>query len=231
MVAVQSRLPTNLRDPVRLQALQATGLLDTGPEPALDRVTRLVCRSLRMPAALISLVDGERQIFKSAAGIPEPWATRREVPLSHSICRHAVESGEVLLASDTRAVPELHDNPAITELGMIAYAGIPLRDPSGQVLGTLCAIDQQPRQWTLEELGTLHDLAATAEAEVQRSRQAGSVDEAAFRLLVENGWDVVHVLAAEGVVRYVSPAVGMARMPRSWTAPVSCGTRPGGRSG
>lgn len=207
MIAVRSLSPTELHDPLRLQALQATGPLATGDEPALDRMTRLVCRSLNVPAAIISLVDDDRQVFKSAVGIPEPWAGWGETPLSHSICRHAVQSGEELVLSDTRSVPELEGNAAVTELGMIAYAGIPLRAASGQVLGTLCAIDHQPRKWTVQELEILRDLAAVTQAEVQRPRQGGAVGEGDFRLLVENGWDVVHILDANGVVRYVSPAV------------------------
>ena len=73
-----------VRDPVRLSTLRRLCLLDTPPEEALDRLGRLATRVLRAPVALVSLVDSDRQFFKSAVGLPEPWATLRETPLSHS---------------------------------------------------------------------------------------------------------------------------------------------------
>ena len=94
-----------LRDERRLAALWRTGLLDTPPEQVFDRLTRLVRRLLGTPVALVSLVDADRQFFKSAVGLPEPWAARRETPLSHSFCQHVVATGrnakpELVAAAD-----------------------------------------------------------------------------------------------------------------------------------
>ena len=129
-------------------ALQATGLLDSDIDPAFDRHARLAAQVLNAPVALVSLVDADRQFFKSCLGLPEPWATKRGTPLSHSFCQHAVASREPLIVDDAREHAVLRDNPAIRDMGVVAYAGIPLIDGDGNALGTLCVIDSQPRHWT-----------------------------------------------------------------------------------
>src|ERR671914_2989559 len=111
-----------LNDPRRLDALRTSGLLDTPSEEAFDRLTRLVTRLLDVPVALVTLVDGDRQFFKSCVGLPEPWAARRETPLSHSFCQYTVTTGEPLVIDDAREHPELRDNLGIPEIGIVAYA-------------------------------------------------------------------------------------------------------------
>ena len=103
---------------------------------------------LNAPVALVSLVDEDRQFFKSCVGVAEPWASERETPLSHSFCQHAVAQREPLVVDDAREHPVLKDNPAVAEMGAIAYAGVPLIDAGGHALGTLCVIDSRPRQWS-----------------------------------------------------------------------------------
>ena len=78
---------TIIRSPARLAALHQLGLLDTPAAPSFDRLTRLAARVLHAPIALVSLVVEERQFFKSAVGLQEPWATQRETPLTHSFCQ------------------------------------------------------------------------------------------------------------------------------------------------
>src|SRR3712207_4900612 len=163
MTALGSRLD----DPRRLDALRASGLLDTPSEEAFDRLTRLVTRVLGVPIALVTLVDGHRQFFKSCVGLPEPWASKRGTPLTHSFCQYIVETGEPLIIEDAREHPQLRQNLAIPDLGVIAYAGIPLTMADGQTLGTFCAIDTKPRRWSASDLETLRDLAASAATEVQ----------------------------------------------------------------
>src|SRR3954471_6239000 len=123
-----------LGNPARLEALRAAAVMDTPPEASFDRLAALAARLVRAPVALVSLVDAERQFFKSCVGLPEPWNSLRQTPVSHSFCRHVVTSGEPLIVEDARTHPLVRDNPAVRELGVIAYAGIPLRVPSGQVL-------------------------------------------------------------------------------------------------
>ncbi len=156
-------------DPRRLDALRATGLLDTPAEDRFDALTQLASRILRAPVALVSLVDKDRQFFKSCLGLPEPWASERETPLSHSFCQHAIAARKPLIVEDAREHPVLHDNAAIKDLGVIAYAGIPLQTSDGQALGTLCVIDHEPRRWTGEEIDLLGGIAEAVVAQLEHA--------------------------------------------------------------
>jgi GAF domain-containing protein len=153
--------------PQRLAELHRTLLLDSPPEESFDRLTRLTATVLNVPVALVSLVDSDRQFFKSCLGLPQPWASQRETPLSHSFCQHVVESRRPLVVSDAREHPLLKNNLAIRDLGVIAYAGAPLITPDGNVLGTLCAIDHHPRHWTPEQVEILRNLAGSVLSEIQ----------------------------------------------------------------
>ena len=160
-----------LADAARLAELHATGLLHAAGAPAqptLDGLTRLAARLLGAPTALVSLVDVERQVLVSGVGLPEPWATARETPLSHSVCQHVVASAGPLAIEDARDHQLPLDGLALSELGVVAYAGMPLRTGTGHVLGSLCVIDGQPRRWSADDLLTLEELARAATAEIER---------------------------------------------------------------
>jgi GAF domain-containing protein len=159
------------RDPDRLAALRGTNLLDSPPEEAFDRPARLAAKVLHAPVALVSLIDKDRQFFKSCLGLPEPWASRRETPLSHSFCQHAVAARRPLAVDDAREHPVLRHNPAIRDLNVIAYLGMPLIDDRGNALGTLCVIDSKPRHWSEEDSGVLEDLAELVVAQVALARR------------------------------------------------------------
>ena len=156
-----------LADPRRLQALHATGLLDTPAEARFDALTTLASRVLGAPVALVSLVTEDRQFFKSCVGLPEPWLSDRESPLSHSFCQHAVAAKRPLIVEDARKHPDLLDNEAIRDMDVIAYAGIPLESEGGLPIGTLCVIDHKPRRWTDEEVDLLREIARAVTAQVQ----------------------------------------------------------------
>jgi len=141
----------------RLAAVQRTGLLDTPAEEPFDRFTRLATRMFKTPVALVSIVDDDRQFFKSAIGLPEPWQSQRQTPLSHSFCKHAVALQEPLVIADARKDPQYCDNPAVRDLKIIAYAGVPLM-VSGHALGAFCVIDNEPHQWSYDEVRMLKDL-------------------------------------------------------------------------
>lgn len=163
-----------LHDPFRLLTLQATGLLDSPPEEAFDRCTRLASRVLEAPVALISLVDEHRQFFKSQIGLPEPWASQRETPLSHSFCQYLIRTRQPFVVNDARAHEWVHDNLAIRDWNIQAYLGIPLRTHDNQILGSICALDRQPRNWTENQVAIMHDLAAAVTAEVELRLLASS---------------------------------------------------------
>jgi GAF domain-containing protein len=155
-----------VRSPERLRVLRATGLLDTPAEEPFDRLTQLVCRVLRVPVSLVSLVDADRQFFKSQQGLPQPWAQARETPLSHSFCQHVVLRQEPLIIEDARSDPLVCENLAIPDIGVRGYLGVPLTTAEGHVLGSLCAIDLEPREWSKDDLLTLRDIAHAVMGEV-----------------------------------------------------------------
>ncbi|MEP6816970.1 MAG: GAF domain-containing SpoIIE family protein phosphatase [Marmoricola sp.] len=141
-------------------------------DESFDRYARLARRLLDVPVALVSLVEAERQVFPGASGLPEPYRTTRETPLSHSFCQYVVKDRRPLVIADARADDRLSDNLAVEELDVIAYAGWPLTDAGGRIIGSLCAIDTRPRVWTEHELEGLADLAAACSAELaQRELQ------------------------------------------------------------
>jgi GAF domain-containing protein len=134
--------------------------------PKLDRFAHFVADRLDVPLALISLVDATGQVLPGAAGLPEPWLTERWTPLSHSFCQHVVAAGRPLLVENAHDDPVLSDNLAVMELGVVAYAGVPLRAGAGPVVGSVCAIDHRPRQWTAEQLADLSRIASACSAEL-----------------------------------------------------------------
>jgi GAF domain-containing protein len=178
-IAEQARKPgagTNGDDPVaravadagRLAALHRTGLLDTDPDERFDGLARVAAKALHAPIALVTLVDEDRQFFKSCIGLTkEPWASRRETPLSHSFCQHAVATRRPLVVDDAREDPTLRDNLGIRDLDVIAYAGIPLIGSDGEALGTLCVIDDRPRHWRGEDTALLQEIANAVVAQIE----------------------------------------------------------------
>jgi GAF domain-containing protein len=166
-------LATALAEPERLAALHDSGLLDSPPEEPFDRLARLAAKAVNAPVALVSAVDHDRQFFKSCLGLPDPWATQRETPLSHSFCQHVVAAREPVIVSDARKDDRLLDNLAIHDLGVIAYLGVPLITREGHAIGTLCVIDHQPRIWTDEEISLVKDVASAVVTEItMRADQA-----------------------------------------------------------
>jgi GAF domain-containing protein len=163
-------LHATLADRERLAALRRLVLLDTPPTEAFDRLVRLVARVLSCPIALLTLVDADRQYFKAAFGLPEPLASVRQTPLTHSICQHVVARGERLVVCDAMVEHWLDDNLAVKEFGVRAYLGTPLVTTDGYVVGTLCALDVQPRFWTAAELANLDDLAGATMREISLHR-------------------------------------------------------------
>ena len=166
----RSRGPTELtkalEGPDRLAALRETGLLDSAPEESFDRLTRLAAKVVNAPVALVSAVDKDRQFFKSCLGLPEPWQTDRQTPLSHSFCQHVVAAREPVVIADAREDDRVIDNLAIRDLGVIAYLGVPLFSRDGQAIGTLCVIDHEPRIWRQEEIDLVKDVAAAVVTEI-----------------------------------------------------------------
>jgi diguanylate cyclase (GGDEF)-like protein len=157
-----------LDEATRLDALHALNVLDTPAEERFDRITRLARRLFGVPIALISLVDTNRQWFKSRQGL-EASQTGRDV----SFCGHAILRDDILLVEDATKDPRFHDNPLVVgEPHIRFYAGCPLVIAGNSKIGTLCLIDRQPRKLDREDLDLLRDLARMAVQELAAVRLA-----------------------------------------------------------
>ena len=219
-----------LTDTDRVAALRRTGLAESGVSESFDRLCAMACRVLDAPVALVSLVEPQRQFFAGAFGLPEPLASERETPLSHSICRHALTSNGPLRIDDTTRDERLDGNLAITDLKAQAYLGIPLVNAEGHVLGSFCVIDHVRREWNDAESDMLEALSASVMSEIElleaiRNReslnaaleQLASIEalrraeaEAMFALTralaTSTGFDSV----AAAVAQHAGPSVGAA---------------------
>jgi GGDEF domain-containing protein len=139
----------------RLSALKAYQVLDTAPEETFDRITRLATTVLQVPIALVSLIDRDRQWFKSQQGL-----AASQTPRDISFCSHAIEQSEPLIVSDATLDPRFADNPFVTgEPHIRFYIGVQLVDRNGFNLGTICCIDSKPRTPTPAQIAILQDLA------------------------------------------------------------------------
>ena len=190
-------LSSLLVDPGRLAVLRQTNLLDSPAEEAFDRITRLAARLLELPIVLVSLVDQDRLFLKASLGLPEPWASARQLPLSHSLCQQLLVTRRPLVIPDTG-----RDHQVVSELGVGAYLGVPLI-VSGQVLGAVCAADRRPRDWAEDDLATLADLAAMLVTQIQLRADL----KASSQELLERLPGVVYTLGPESPnpVLYISP--------------------------
>ena len=187
--------------------LPATTPLPAVSDPAFERFARLVRATLGVPVALVTLVSADAQVFPGAVGLPEPWQTERSTPLSHSFCQHVVTSARPLVIPDAREHPLVQDNLAIADLGAVAYVGVPLLAEDGTAVGSLCAIDVEPREWTDAELAVLRDLADACSSELElriahertgEMRTRHDADRSRWAIAMDAGgvgsfdWDLVH---------------------------------------
>lgn len=150
-------------EPARLAELRSLSLLDTDPEERFDRVTRVAQRLFGVPVALVSLVDADRQWFKSRQGLAVT-----ETPRDVSFCGHAVLDDSILSVPDASVDPRFFDNPLVLADPQIRfYAGCPISGPAGAKLGTLCIIDRTSRALAPEDAASLRDLAELVEREIE----------------------------------------------------------------
>ena len=154
------KLPENEFE--RLVALHALNILDTPPEERFDRITRLATKLLDVPISLVTLIDKDRQWFKSCQGIEI-----EETPRAISFCGHTILQNDVFILPDTRLDPRFADNPLVVdEPYVVFYAGCPVTTLDGSRIGTLCIVDHKPRQLSDEQVETLRDLASLLKTEL-----------------------------------------------------------------
>ncbi|WP_347558657.1 diguanylate cyclase [Robbsia sp. KACC 23696] len=174
--AYATRAPALPDDEARVALLQRLNLLDTPPEETFDRVTRLASIIAGVPIALVSLVDHDRQWFKSRVGL-EAQQTPRDI----AFCPHAMLGTDLFIVTDAENDPRFRNNPLVTENPHIRfYAGMPLRSSQGHALGTLCVIDTQVRQLTPAQEDALRDLAAIVRRELLQ-REAAAMSQRMHR--------------------------------------------------
>jgi sigma-B regulation protein RsbU (phosphoserine phosphatase) len=153
-------IPDN--DDERLAALHSLNLLDTPAEERFDRITRLLTIVLRVPMAYVSLVDADRQWFKSTCGLPSGQTTR-----AVSFCGHAILNDDLMVVTDAAEDARFRDNPLVTgEPFLRFYAGQPLHGPGGYRVGTLCIADRKPRGLADAEREALREMARLVEREL-----------------------------------------------------------------
>ncbi len=150
----------------RLRALSRTGLGAESHED-MERFARLVAHALGVSVALVSLLEEERLVFPGMVGLGEPWASSRQSPLPDSLRRHGSALDEPIMCDDVRSAPSGCVSGAVDGLGMVAYAGMPLTDDRGNVLGVLAAVDTAPRAWSDQDRETLRDLGLACSGELR----------------------------------------------------------------
>jgi len=175
--------PVNERQ--RLAALTRYNLLDSAADPALDDLTALAAEICNTPIALITLIDEDRQWFKSKYGL-----SVTETPREFSFCAHAILATQPLVVGDSLADPRFSDNPLVTHAPHVCfYAGVPLVDQDGFALGTFCVIDHVPRTLTPAQLNALQILSrqVIAQFELQRHTTELARSESRLRLALDAG--------------------------------------------
>jgi serine phosphatase RsbU (regulator of sigma subunit) len=152
--------------PRRLQAVAATGLLDTPAEDAFDRYSRLASTLLGTPLAFVTVVDDQRSFWKSCIGVDATDLADRQNTVQESFCQYVVSSREPLVVHDAAGDPRTRGNPSVQSMGVAAWAGWPVWSPDGEVLGTFCVVDTSPRTWTARDEQVLETLSRAVAGEI-----------------------------------------------------------------
>lgn len=165
---IEAEIPRNESE--RVRALECLNLLDSPPEERFDHITNMAREMFDVPVALISLIDHERQWFKSRCGI-EQEGTPRNV----SFCSHALVGDKPVIVENAMEDPRFFDNPLVTgEFNLRFYAGYPIHSPDGYPIGTLCVIDHAPRSFSNKDLKLLRHLAELVDKEIANSQVLNS---------------------------------------------------------
>ena len=176
--------PTPVNEDERLQTLQSLNILDSSPEERFDRYTRLAASIFDVPIALVSLVDSQRQWFKSAVGLDV-----QETPRKISVCGHTILQDKILVIEDLSKDQRFHDNPLIAlDPKLRFYAGVPLKPINNHALGSFCLIDYKPRKFTQKNIDNLIDLASMVSDEliIFLDELTGLTNRRGFNLLAHN---------------------------------------------
>ena len=153
-------LPTNESE--RLKLLHSLCILDTPPDERFDCIARLTKRVFDIPIAMVTLIDSDRQWFKSVEDI----LTAREIPREISFCNYTIANEQSLIVNDLTQDERFADNPHVVDDGFRFYAGVPLMYRDRYALGTLCMLDTSPRQMSEDDVALLEELGTLVECEI-----------------------------------------------------------------
>ena len=183
----QQRIHSGVIDPQRIAAVEATGLLDSKPDEPFDQLARLAAAVLGVPWVFLTLVDEHRSFWVSAAGVdPDPDSELYgENQVGDSFCQYVIGADSAVIIEDARLDPRSVDNPSISAMGVVAWAGFPLRSTDGYVVGTFCAVDRVARIWSGEDVTLLHALAAAATSHLQLRNALAIATQSARELHAE----------------------------------------------
>ncbi|MFE8938017.1 PP2C family protein-serine/threonine phosphatase [Streptomyces sp. NPDC007872] len=185
-------LPAALSDPARLAAVEATALLDTGPEEVFEDLASLASRITGSGRVFVTLVDAERSFWKACVGVDADALEDRQNPVEQSFCYFLVGlEGQPFIVDDAAADPRTEGHPSVGSMSIGAWAGYPLLDPKGHVLGSFCVIDDSPRAWSAADLATLETLARSVAAEIHLRQSLTSA-----RAAHQRSADLAHSLQA-----------------------------------
>ena len=176
-----------VRDPARLAAVRGTGLVDSAQEEAFDRLTRLAAKLTGAAVTFISLIEEDRDFYKSCFGFPEPLASARQLQ-GTTFCHYAIASSGPLVIEDTLADPTYRSVPTVQSLGVRAYLGIPLVTAGGATIGSFCAIEFHPRAWTELQIEVMRELAASTmrEIELRAAMETANTERSRLKVLLEH---------------------------------------------
>ncbi|HYW31973.1 MAG TPA: ATP-binding protein [Gemmatimonas sp.] len=166
-----------VRNPARVASLHASGLLDAAPDEVFDKLTRLSARLLGVPVTFLSLIDVDRDVYKSSYGLGQP-SDRLHEHSGPTICHYAVASPSPLVIPEVAADPRYRDLHGTRTMGIAAYIGVPV-EVDGKRIGCFAAIDTRPRQWTGDEVETFTTLATSAQREIELRVARLRADDAA----------------------------------------------------
>ena len=221
----ETSAPTVRLDAARLDAVRRVALLDTPAEAEFDRLTRIAAELLDVPVAFISIVDEQRDFYKSCYGFDARLTQERQMT-GTTFCHYAIESDVPLVVNDTRAHPVYSRVPTVQSLGVAAYLGIPLKLSTGEVIGSFCAVDSKPRQWSERDGRIMSELALSALREIElrlalRTTEERAAEAESARLLATRSEadvrskhelilgataDGVFGLDGDGRVTFINPA-------------------------
>lgn len=201
----------SLMDPARLDAIRATELLDTPPEECFDAYSRQAQKILKSEMAIVSLVMADRQFYKSCLGLVGPLENKRESPIAFSLCKIGVERRQPVIITDGPADPEFADHPAIKELNIRSYLGVPLFDENDFALGTLCVANLEPREWSDSDIESLSVLAQAVRNEIllrklKLQRTAAKGMQGLLGKILETSIAAVTVLNPDGEIVFCNEA-------------------------